>query len=318
MTAGRLARTMGAAHEVARGHHRGAANLRRGGRGSRHVGHVARLRHRRRPARRVRPGPRLPHPRAHERQNPPLPDDAPTRRPPGGSRGSSRALREPALLGLRPEGARPGPLQLPAGQSRRDPGLLPPFHPAGRHRHPQDLPPRRGRVLQHERRQPVAPRDRRARARRHRRDEPGPAVRVRGSDRRARERSGLRDRRRRPAGSRAGESRAVRDRCRGRQADCRRDRGRGLPADRHRRDAQRRLLDPARMRRARPRRAHRDDDRRPRRTVQSRAPDGDAENAGRGQERLHVRARLAAPLFGARPEPGHALLPGRLHEQCPT
>ena len=194
---------MGAAHEVASSQHNGADDLRGAGCGLRHLGHVARLRNRCRPARRVRPGTRRPHPRARQPQDPPLPDDAPTRRPPGGSRGPSRAFGEPALLRLRPERARRGPLQLSARQSRRDPRLLPPLHPASRYRHPQDLPPGRGRVLQHERRQPVAPRDRRTREDGHRRDQPGPAVRVRGPDRRARERSGLRDRGRRRAGSRA-------------------------------------------------------------------------------------------------------------------
>ena len=138
----------------------------------RHVGHVAGLRHRPGPARSVRPGARRPHLRALERQDPPLSDHAAARRAGRGSRRRSRPHVQPAFFRLRPEEARRGALPLHPRQSRRDLRLLPALHGTRRHRRPQDLSGGRARLLQPERRQPVAPRHRRARPHRHRRDEP--------------------------------------------------------------------------------------------------------------------------------------------------
>ena len=68
----------------------------------------------------------------------------------------------------------------------------------------------------------------------------GPALCLRRTERRARQRGRLHHRGRRRAGAGTAESAAERDRPRRRAPDRRRDRGRRLPADRHRRHAQRR------------------------------------------------------------------------------
>jgi len=77
---------------------------------------------------------------------------------------------------LRPEEARRRPVQLRAGQSRRDSGLLPALHGPGRYRHPQDLPDGCRRLFQFQRRQSLASRDHRAREDGHRRGDQRPAL----------------------------------------------------------------------------------------------------------------------------------------------
>ena len=107
---------------------------------------------------------------------------------------------QPAFLRLRPEEARRGALPLHPGQSRRDLRLLPALHAARRTSSFQDVPGGRARLLQSQRRQPVASRHHRARQAWSSSRRAAAAVRLRRADRRPHQRGGLHDRgRRRPA-----------------------------------------------------------------------------------------------------------------------
>ena len=125
-----------------------------------------------------------------------------------------------------------------------------------------------------------------------------------------RERGRLRDRGRRRAAARDPEPASHRRRPRRRAADRRRGRGRQLPADRHRRDAERGLLAAARERRARPRRPYRDAHRRHRRPLPRRRRHRRPQDAPPRQGRLHLRGRddscstrrpIATPTSSATP-----------------
>ena len=96
--------------------------------------------------------------------------------------------------------------------------------------------------------------------------------------------------------------------------DRERDRGRRLPADRHRRHAERRVLPAAGQRRARPRRAHRDAHRRDHRPLPGRCRDRRQEDDAPRQGRLQLRSRLEVALRGHRRQPRHLVPAGRADE----
>ena len=142
----------------------------------------------------------------------------------------------------------------------------------------------------------------------------GHALCLRAAERRPCQRGRLRDRRRRRAGPGDRQPAAERGRPQGRRPHCRRDRGRRLPADRHRRHAQRGLRRAQGQRRARPRHPHRDDDRRDHRPLpgghRHRRPQADQPR----RDGVHLRRRVAPAIRRHRPQPAGTVLPGRLHQ----
>ena len=269
------------------------------------------------PARAVRPGARAPHRRAPRCAHSRLHDADAARGARGRSVRRSLPVVQLALLGVRPQLQRRGPVQLHPDELRRSARLLSPIPPAHRRHLPAHDADGRARLLQLRRHLRLPQGGHRARPRRDRRDLRGDAVHLRERERDPHPRRDPRHRRRPRHRGRARPSADRRGGQEGRDADRRRDRRRRLPADRHRRHAQRRVRDAGHRRTPRPRHPYRDVRRwhggsgRGRRRY--RRPQGHRP----APDRLHLRRRVAPPVRLPAPQHRRPQLRRRL-PTCPT
>ena len=233
--------------------------------------------------------------RSPQREHPRMSEHATAAASAGRSRARACVVLQLAPRRLRPQAVRRRVAELHPVQPRRDPRLLPALHrPAGRDGG-QDVSCRCPRILQLQRGEPLARRGRVASEDRRSSRSTRRLPYVHGID------NGLHisqvdyvidgDG---PAVAGATEPRTDRRRSDGREADRRRDRGRRVPADRHRRHAERRVLAADGERRTQPRRPHRDAHRRHHRSVPSRCHHRVEEDGASRQDRVHVRPRFAS------------------------